>query len=771
MRVLERNAPARSWSSALSLRSELLRRRYLRKDAHGEIIETPREMFTRVANAVASVEATYGATQDEVSDLAARFFRLMGKGLFLPNSPTLMNAGGELGMCSACFVLPIEDSIEGIFDAVKQTALVQKAGGGTGFAFDSLRPTGDLVASSGGGTSGPISFMRVFSEATMAIQQGAHRRGANMAMMSIKHPDILNFIHAKGDPSQFSNFNLSVKVMSSFMMALDEPPDGPHIVINPRTGQRYMIPRNSGPCGYSLRHLAPAGDRNIPCYSRREVWNMIVTNAHATGEPGICFIDRVNADNPTPKLGRIQATNPCGEQPLLANEACNLGSINLARFVHQERGDIGWTGLREVVRLAVRFLGNVVDLTCYPTEPIRERSLGNRKIGLGVMGFADALVLLGMRYDSEAALGLASGISRLIQDHAHEMSFQLAKERGSFPNWEGSRWDTEASVPMRNATVTTVAPTGSIGILAGCSSGIEPIYALAYRRRALEGQEFIQIHPLLEKLAQREVWMSDRVQAALVEGVPVGEVPEIPGPLKEVLVNAHEVAPEWHVRMQAAFQQNVDNAVSKTVNLPSDATVADVDKVFRLAFELGCKGITVYRDGARAGQTLARGDRERNSVTIGTPRPRTRSRITAGQTFKYRMGCGTLFVTVNRDEQGLCEVFANLGKAGGCPSQSEATCRVVSTALRSGVSPTELIEQLRGIRCLSTAAARKANNGVDVLSCPDAIAKAIEEACDDVTDLQRTVQHQGRQCPFCGFAMRRESGCFVCDSCLHNSCG
>ncbi|MBU0719302.1 MAG: adenosylcobalamin-dependent ribonucleoside-diphosphate reductase [Planctomycetes bacterium] len=755
----------------MSLRDELLRRRYLLKDVQGRVVETPPQMFTRVAGAVAGVEAEYDATPDQIRDLAAQFFRLMSQGRFLPNSPTLMNAGREDGVCAACFVLPVEDSIEDIFDAVKQTALVQKAGGGTGFAFDALRPTGDLVASSGGKTSGPISFMRVFSETTMAIQQGAHRRGANMAMMSIKHPDILNFIHAKDDQAEFANFNLSVKVTNSFMMALEESPDGPHIVINPRTGQRYMIPRRVGPSGYSLPDLVPAGRVTVPCFSRRDLWNMIVANAHATGEPGISFIDRVNADNPTPKLGRIEATNPCGEQPLLANEACNLGSINLSRFVDRKQGDIDWNGLGDVVSVAMRFLDNVIDLTCYPTAPIQECSLGNRKIGLGVMGFADALALLGMRYDSEAALGLASGIGRFIQDHTHEVSAQLAKERGRFPNWDGSRWDTEAGVPMRNATVTTIAPTGSISILTGCSSGIEPIYSLAYRRRALEGEEFVQVHPLLERIGRSGGWMNDSVRQALLEGTPATQIPAIPSGVAEILVTAHEVTPEWHVRMQAAFQQHVDNAVSKTVNLPSDATVADVDRVFRLAFELGCKGITVYRNGARSGQTLSAVSDEVAIVRGNGSAPRARIRITIGQTFKYRMGCGTLFVTVNRDEQGLCEVFANLGKAGGCPSQSEATCRAVSTALRSGVSPKELIEQLQGIRCLSTAAARKGNSTIKVLSCPDAIARAIEETCGGAKGLPHGTQLRGRHCPFCGHAMRREAGCFVCDSCLHNSCG
>ncbi len=755
-----------------TLRRELLRRRYLRKNPHGHVTETPRDMFARVASAVAGVEAAYGASPDKIRDLAAQFFRIMSQGSFLPNSPTLMNAGRENGMCNACFVLPVEDSIDGIFDSVKQTALVQKAGGGTGFAFDTLRPTGDAVASSGGRTSGPISFMRVFSETTMAIQQGAHRRGANMAMCSIKHPDIFNFIHAKSDQSQFANFNLSVKVTNSFIMALEEAPDGPHIVINPRTSRCYVIPRSVGPSGYVLQDLVPASSVTVPCYSRRDVWNMIVANAHATGEPGICFIDRVNADNPTPKLGRIAATNPCGEQPLLANEACNLGSINLSRFINTNGEGIDWDSLAQTVQLAVRFLDNVVDLTSYPTQEIRERSHGNRKIGLGVMGFADALILLGMRYDSDAALGFASGISGFIQEQAHQASAQLAEKRGSFPNWAGSTWDAEHQVPMRNATVTTIAPTGSISIIARCSSGIEPIYSLAYRRKALEGREFIQVHPLLERIGRDGRWMNDVTRQALMEGAPATEMPAIPKSVAETLVTAHEVAPEWHVRMQAAFQKNVDNAVSKTVNLRHNASAAEVDKVFRMAFELGCKGITVYRDGARRGQTFSTADRKEATTPDNGSTPRIRSRVASGQTFKFRMGCGTLFVTVNRDENGLCEVFANLGKAGGCPSQSEATCRAISTALRSGVSSKELIEQLRGIRCLSTAAARKGDSTIKVLSCPDAIARAIEESTGGSPNQSAPGKHAaGRGCPFCGSAMRREAGCFVCNSCMHDSCG
>ena len=749
----------------------MLYQRYLQKDDRGEVVETPKQMFRRVADAVAASEAEHRASEQEIVRLGKQFYRLMTSGMFLPNSPTLMNAGRNNGMClSACFVLPVPDSIEGIFDAVKQTALVQKAGGGTGFTFDRLRPTGDLVASSGGRTSGPISFMRVFSQATSAIQQGAFRRGANMAMMSVEHPDILKFIAAKNELGAFENFNLSVKITDGFLRALNDRPNEPHMVINPRTGERYLIPKDVDLAAYSIEDLVPIGHVSFPCFTIGEVWCMIVRGAHATGEPGICFIDEVNRDNPTPHIGQIEATNPCGEQPLLAHESCNLGSINIAKFV-RTNGTVDWKRLQETIKLAVRFLDNVIDINCYPIQEIEQATLGNRKIGLGLMGFADALIKQGIRYNSEDAAKFAAKASRFLTDTAHEASEELAGSRGKFPNWEGSTWDTEHHRPMRNATCTTIAPTGSISILAGCSSGIEPIFSLVTKRRALDGDEFVEIHPLLEDLGQRQGWMNESIRSALLEGAPPNEIPGFPKELAEVLVTAHEVSSHWHIQIQAAFQRHIDNAVSKTVNLPANATIEEVDSIFRQANYEDCKGITVYRDGARAGQTLsATGKTEQDAATFGR-KPRQRSRVTNGRTLKFRMGCGTLFVTVNRDEHGLCEVFANLGKAGGCPSQSEATCRAVSVALRSGVDPAVLIEQLKGIRCLSTSVARKGSKEVNVLSCPDAIAKAIEESLADSDDVEDYPPKGGRVCPLCEQPMRRETGCFVCDQCSFSSCG
>ncbi|MEA3227357.1 MAG: adenosylcobalamin-dependent ribonucleoside-diphosphate reductase, partial [Planctomycetota bacterium] len=508
------------------------------------------------------------------------------------------------GMLSACFTLPVEDSIDGIFDTVKHAALIQKAGGGTGFSFDRLRPTGDIVRSSGGKTSGPISFARVYSEGTNAIQQGAFRRGANMGMMLVEHPDIISFIRAKNDPTAFTNFNFSVKVPDTFMKQLRENPDTSHVVVNPRTKKRYIIPRSVNKGSYTLDDLLPEGQSTDGCLTVQEVWDMVVNDAHATGEPGICFIDRVNEANPTPHLGQIEASNPCGEQPLLPYEACNLGSIAISKFVQKDRCGLDWDSLAKTVTLGVRFLDNVIDANYYPIPEIRKVTLGNRKIGLGIMGFADTAVLLRIRYDCEEAVEFAEKLMCFVQKSAHDASEDLAKERGSFPNWNGSVWNKRYHRQMRNATCTTIAPTGTIGIIAGCSSGIEPIFSLATKRRILDGQKFIQLHPLVERLGTKEGWLTDRVRDLLSKGVPPYEIPEIPKDLSEVLVTAHEVPPEWHVRIQAAFQEYTDNAVSKTVNLRSDATAEDVDQVYRLAFELGCKGITVYRDGSRKNQVI-----------------------------------------------------------------------------------------------------------------------------------------------------------------------
>jgi ribonucleoside-diphosphate reductase alpha chain len=750
------------------LQHEILYQRYLWKNEQGHVIETKDQMYHRVASNIAAVETRYGKDDYQIKALEDKFFRLMADGVFQPNSPTLMNAGRNNGMLSACIVLSIEDSINGIFDTVKNTALIQKAGGGTGFCFDKLRPTGDIVQSSGGKTSGPLSFLKVYSEATNAIQQGAFRRGANIGLMSIWHPDILKFIYVKQNPSALTNFNLSAKVTDVFMKSLNETPNTPHVVINPRTQERYFIPHTVNVNTYTIDDLIPINQTVDDSYTILEIWNVIVKNAHATGEPGICFIDRVNEYNPTPNLGRIEASNPCGEQPLLPYEACNLGSINVAKFVNEDRSDLNWDSLAEIIKCSVRFLDNVIDANYFPIPEIEKVTLVNRKIGLGIMGFADTLILIGIRYDNEEAVQSAEKLSSFIQENAHKASEDLAKERGCFPNWQGSIWDTKYHRPMRNAAVTTIAPTGTISLITGCSSGIEPIFDIVPKRRALDGQEFIQINPLIEELGTKEGWLSEKVRNQLLEGIPPTEISEIPKRLSEVLITAHQISPERHVRIQAAFQKYTDNAVSKTVNLPASATVEDVDKVYRRAYELRCKGITIYRDQSRQNQVITSASKEAKlAINLLSPRPRPKK--TAGKTIKSRTGCGTLFITVNKDDNGLCEVFANLGKAGGCPSQSEATCRIISAALRCGVDAKVLIEQLKNIRCLSTVTRRKEDKDIDVLSCPDAIARAIEEVLGENCESVKT--SPVNKCPECGHPLRREEGCNVCDNCSYRKCG
>ncbi len=747
---------------------ELLKRRYLLKDPTGTVCERPQAMYTRVAGAIAAVELQYGGSSEDVEYQARIGSDLMAEGKFLPNTPTLVNAGRPQGQLSACFVLRVGDSIPEIFETLGQMAVIQKSGGGTGFAFDRLRPSGDIVASSGGTTTGPMAFMKVFDGATGAIQQGSHRRGANIALMHVSHPDILMFIHSKRDVNSLNNFNISVKVDEPFMQRLSHDQDAPHVVQNPRDKKCYVIPKSVSPLSYRLQDLRPVGGDSHDCYTVAEIWDMIVRNAHATGEPGICFIDRVNRDNPTPHIGAIHATNPCGEQPLLDGESCNLGSLNVAAFVLPDGTDLDWPEFALAIHQSTRFLDNVIDANHWPLPYVKTVSCGNRKIGLGIMGLADALILQGIRYDSDEAIAFARRLGEFLREHAHQASRDLTEKRGCFPNWEGSVWQTEHNRPMRNATCTTMAPTGSISIIARCSSGIEPIFRYAYKRRALDGSEFVQFHPLLERIGRQQGWLTDEVTTELMAGTDPKEVHQIPRSLREILVTAHGIAPEWHVYMQAALQAYVDNAVSKTVNLPADATVEDVDRILRLAYNHGSKGITVYRDNSRPEQVLS-AVHQREKTTTPQTGPRPRPRATTGTTSKFHMGCGTLFVTVNKDDQGICEVFANLGKAGGCPSQSEATCRAISAALRSGVDPAVMIDQLSGIRCLSAAVARKSNKEIDVLSCPDAIARALTEAFGAASGASTSSFRQ--TCEECGRPMRREANCAVCDYCGDSKCG
>ncbi len=697
----------------------VLRARYLKKDEQGRCTESPRDLFRRVAKAIAEAELHYDPDPENRSEWEDRFYSLIASRRFMPNSPTLMNAGREMGMLSACFVLPVRDSINEIFDSIKHTALIQKAGGGTGFAFDELRPTGDYISSSGGTTSGPISFWRAFSEATNAIQQGAFRRGANMGMMNIHHPDILKFLHAKEDLTQFTNYNISVKITDEWMTSFIEDPDGAHVVSNPRTGRRYVLPKDIDVAGYDIRTLTELAEGStVPdgsWYTRRDIWTIIVTNAHRTGEPGVAFIDRINADNPTPHIGRIEATNPCGEQPLLPYEACNLGSVNLAEFV--DIGDHGetvvnWDSLRETIHDSMRFLDNVIDVNRYPLPEIDHMCKANRKIGLGVMGFADALYKLGVPYNAEEGVDWGERFMRFLNDESHNCSERLAAARGCFPNWEGSVWDTVHHRPMRNATCTTVAPTGTISIIAGCSGGIEPMFSLAFIRNVLRDQvggtgPMVEVNPYFEAVARQRGFQSEGLMERVATDGTLASLSEVPEDVRRVFVCAHDVSPQWHMQMQAAAQKHCDASISKTINFPESATVEDVDTIYRLAHELDCKGVTVYRDGCRQHQPMAlksSGEAKTEAVEAHAPprplEPAELPEIQSGVRVRQLTPFGNMHINITVDPKTdrELEVFAQLGKGGDLAnSDLEAICRMVSLWLRAGGGLEHVIRQLHSI--------------------------------------------------------------------------
>ncbi|MEA3400375.1 MAG: vitamin B12-dependent ribonucleotide reductase [Armatimonadota bacterium] len=727
----------------------VLARRYLKKDMAGNVTERPEGMLRRVAENIASADTNYGASDVEVKALADEFYGMMARQEFMPNSPTLMNAGRKFQQLSACFVLPVEDSMESIFEAVKSTALIHKSGGGTGFAFSRLRPADDIVSSTRGVSSGPVSFMKVFDSATEAIKQGGVRRGANMAVLRVDHPDIMQFIEAKSDQTQLTNFNLSVGATEQFMQALQRGEE--FDLVNPRTGEAVG----------SL----DAGD----------VFHRMAELAWAGGDPGVVFLDRINEHNPTPHVGEIQATNPCGEQPLLPYESCNLASINLAKMVEGsgESARINWDYLRETVHSAVHFLDNVIDMNKLPLPQIAENTRANRKIGLGVMGFADMLILLGIPYNSQQAVHTAEQVMQFVTQQARHRSQELAESRGPFPNWEGSTWEQAGMEPMRNATVTTIAPTGTISIIAGCSSGIEPLFAIVYTRHVLDEDELLEVHPIFERIARERDFYSPELMKEIAARGTLHGIEEVPQDVRELFVTAHDITPEWHIRIQAAFQEFTDNAVSKTVNFPNEATVEDVEHVYRLAYELGCKGVTIYRDGSREEQVLTTGKTERVREPETEVSPRPRPQVVEGSTRAMRTGCGKLYVTINRDEQGPFELFATMGKAGGCAaSQAEAIARLVSLAFRCGIPTEEIIKQLHGISCHMPA---WEPGGGRILSCADAVAKAIErEIMPEGEQLAmdfdgQTFRHAGA-CPECGGRLVQEGGCNVCRDCGYSQC-
>jgi len=728
----------------------VLEKRYLRKDENGNIIESPEDMFKRVAKAIAEVDQIYG---DDPQESYEKFYEIMARLEFLPNSPTLMNAGTSFQQLSACFVLPVEDSMESIFETLKYAALIHKTGGGTGFSFSNLRPSNDVVRTTSGVSSGPISFMKVYNAATEAIKQGGRRRGANMGILRVDHPDIIEFIKCKEKEGELVNFNISVAITDDFMKKLQN--DEEYELINPRTKQV------------------------VKKLKAREVFDLIVEHAWLNGEPGVVFIDVINKYNPTPEVGMIESTNPCGEQPLLPYESCNLGSINLGKMViHRgDTCDIDWGRLKYVTETTVHFLDNVIDANQYPVDKIREMTLANRKIGLGVMGWADMLFQLRISYNSKEALALAEKIMSFIKKVAVETSEKLAEKRGPFPNFERSIFKN--GKPRRNATLTTIAPTGSIGIIANASTGIEPVFALAYvRKNILGGEELFEINPYFKQALIEEGLYSKELIEEVIQKGSLKDIKGIPESFKRIFVTALDIPPEMHVRMQAAFQKYVDNAVSKTINLPNSATKEDVEKIFLLAYKLGCKGITVYREGSRSQQVLNIPAKKEEKVK---PEPRTRPRVVSGKTVKMVTGCGNMYVTINEDEFGPCEVFTSLGKSGGCTSsQSEAIGRLISLALRSGVKPEKIIEQLKGIRCPSPVIYQ----GESIFSCADALAKALEIYLQEknVPSLFDSVKLQEKQksnkndlginpqCPECGAMLEIGEGCATCRSCGFSKC-
>ena len=754
----------------------VLEKRYLGKDGEGNLTETVEGMFRRVSDTIAAADAKYDNTTDTKA-LSDQFFELMTDLRFLPNSPTLMNAGRVLGQLSACFVLPVEDSMEGIFDSVKNAALIHKSGGGTGFSFSRLRQSGSAVRSTGGVASGPISFMKVFNAATEAVKQGGTRRGANMGVLRIDHPDILDFINCKADNKEITNFNISVGITEAFMEAVESQSD--YDLIDPKTKQ-------------AVGHL-----------SAEKVFDLVVDHAWKNGEPGIIFLDRLNRDNVTPTQGEIESTNPCGEQPLLPYESCNLGSINLVKMLRKTLTgyEFDFRLLGETVEQAVHFLDNVIDANNYPLDKIAETTRASRKIGLGVMGWADALLMLGIPYNSDEAVELAERVMGYINTAGHAASSKLAAKRGTFPLFSVSTLKDGAA--MRNATVTTIAPTGTLSIIGGCSSGVEPVFAYAFIRNIMDGTEMIEVNPVLtEKLKELGLY-SDRLLRRIASEGTIAHCEEIPQEVRDVFVCSHDIKPIDHIKMQAAFQRHTDNAVSKTVNFPKEATRNEVREAYLLAYKEGCKGVTIYRDGSREEQVLNIGKVNREGALAQTAaacptcqeeryghiEPRPRPDVTRGFTEKMKIGCGSLYVTTNYDENGICEVFTSTGKAGGCPSQSEATARLVSVALRSGISIQEVYDQLKGIRCPSTIR----QQGMGCTSCPDAIARVIMkvskiieeqsgETAESAAPTAAAVPAQQSQkvpasaseihaCPECGSVVEHEGGCVICRNCGFSKCG
>lgn len=810
----------------------VLGKRYLKKDGAGEPTEEPEVMFWRVARTIAGVDGDYGASDSAVDEVARQFYDLMINGKFEPNSPTLMNAGRPLGQLSACFVLPVEDALSngqsGIYDTLKSMALVHQSGGGTGFSFSRLRSEGETVRSTMGVASGPVSFMKLYDASTDVVKQGGTRRGANMGILRVDHPDIRRFILCKNDTTQITNFNISVAITDAFMEAVQK--NEMYDLVNPRDGKVI-------------------GQENA-----REIFDMIIHGAWLTGEPGTFFIDRANEYNPVPALGSYEATNPCGEQPLLPYDVCNLGSINLGKFVREDARPgtspdegIDWDALRQVIHLSTHFLDNVIDANVYPLQDIHDLAQNIRRIGLGVMGWADMLVRLGIPYDSDEGVELGRKVMEFLNEESRNASERLAETRGVFPAWEESIWGPDGKAAtredgsrirpertLRNCNLTTVAPTGTISIFAGCSGGIEPMFAVAFMRNQA-GSLMPDVNPDFVRMAKEGGWYSEDLMERIAQEGHI-HFEEVPEEVQRIFRTAHDITPEWHVRMQAAFQEHTDSAISKTTNFPREATEEDVRQIYELAFSLGCKGVTVYRDGSREGQVLSTGATTQTTeaaaetagevsrlehqladareeahnlrieierlksemldqdLTAGAARhKRQRPAALRGYTMKMMSPLGDLYVTINEDVNGRpFEVFCTLGKAGGAANaDAEAIGRLMSLALRSGISINQVKEQLRGISC-DRAVGLGPNK---VLSAPDAIGQAIERYLEEKEGIQEALpltvastqgatqtQSSGSQqahdlfdmgtCPDCGTGhLAFEEGCKKCHVCGYSECG
>jgi len=807
----------------------VLERRYLVKDEHGKPVEQPQDLFWRVARTIAAPDRAYGASQKAVESVAETFYELMATRVWMPNSPTLMNAGRPLGQLSACFVLPVEDALSngrsGIYDTLRAMALVHQSGGGTGFSFSRLRPKNDVVRSTMGVASGPVSFMKLYDASTDVVKQGGTRRGANMGILRVDHPDILDFIHCKDDLTQVTNFNISVAVTDAFMLALEAGKS--YDLIHPRTG------------------------KVVGQLDARDVFKQIVHGAWKTGEPGVFYIDRANHYNPVPHLGSYEATNPCGEQPLLPYDVCNLGSINVGLFVNETASDVDWDCLRTAVHLCTHFLDNVIDANRYPLEEIDSLAKRIRRIGLGIMGWADLLVRLGISYDSDAGVALGRKLMQFIDEESKVASEKLAEQRGVFAEWDRSIWGPDATCarnargerirPMRrlrNCNLTTVAPTGTISIIAGCSSGIEPLFAVAFMRNQA-GVLMPDVNEDFVAIAKREGWYSDELMKKIAEAGHI-HFDAVPATWQRVFVTAHDVTPEWHIQMQAAFQDFTDSAISKTCNFANDATEEYVEQIYRYAYQLGCKGVTVYRDGARENQVLSTGStakKVQEGATGGTAgkdaltealsriaeletelhltrdrlhdveaenlqrrAKRSRPDLLKGSTRRVESPLGTMYVTITEDDKGQpFEVFMSLGKAGGAlMADVEAIGRLISLALSSGVPLPEIYRQLRGI-----SSDRAVGLGPHkVLSVPDAIGIAIEKWMQDKQGVQqdlldgtatpavassevvrgtagdatlRAALGPGQDfigaCPDCGSQLAFIEGCAKCHVCGFSECG